>query len=78
MVWPADKEEFPIWKNKDLPTDELGTEVDADILNNVYRLLERVQDSLGVSFIEGYADLKERLDDMPTTDEALVWSLLGG
>ncbi len=76
MVWPADKETFPTWLNKDLPTDELGTEIDADILNDVFRLLERIEDSLGVSFISGYADLKERLDALPTQENTFVLSQL--
>jgi len=61
MTFPADKEEFPTWENKDLTLGKLGTKIDANILNNVYRLLERVEDSLGYNFIEGYFDLKAKL-----------------
>lgn len=64
MVWPATKELFPTWVNKNLSIGEKGSDIDADVLNEVYDLLERLQDSLGVSFISGFADLKARLASM--------------
>lgn len=61
MVFPADKETFPVWVNKDLSIGEKGSDIDADIINDLRACVERIEDSLGYNFIEGYADLKARL-----------------
>lgn len=76
MTWPSNKETFPTWENKNLEEGKLGTKIDAVILNNVFRLLERIQDSLGVSFISGYTDLKDRLDKIKSMRYIYAFNVL--
>lgn len=76
--FPVEKETFPTWENKDLGLSKLGSVVDADVLNHVYRLLERIQDALGVSFISGYSSLKDRLDSVVGARIVLFYSVTPG
>lgn len=64
MAFPGDKETWVRWINKDLPTSELGSEIDAVVINSQRDFLERLQDLLGLNFLGGFGSLKLRLDDM--------------
>jgi len=76
--YPDGKETFPAWVDRDLAIAELGTRILKANMDPVRDCVERIQDALGYDLLDGYADVKERLDALGYSDEVFVWSLLGG
>lgn len=77
MAFPVDKETWTDKVNRDLSVGEAGDMIDAGDVNALYDFLERLEDTLGISFISPYGSLKLKLDDMPTDEKAFFYSLLG-
>ena len=78
MSYPADKETFTNYVDRDLGTGEVGTRIIALDMNNLRDCVERIEDAVGYNFLAGYSDLAERLDNMPSNAKMMVWTLLNG
>jgi len=76
MAFPDDKETWRRVVGKNLALGILGDKVKTGDQNNIADFLERLEDLLGYSFIEGYATLKEKLDDLPTKETNFVLNQL--
>ena len=61
MSFPVDKETWRRVIGKNLSIGQVGDNVTTDDHNLIADFLERLEDILGINFIEGYTDLKAKL-----------------